>query len=94
MLQELKQELFERADARMKKRIIPASTLEEARRAVQEGIAVIQWCGSFECAEVVEKEVDASILGTDLRSEHITEVPETCLVCGASGSPAIIARTY
>lgn len=86
--------LREQAERRMKERISVARTIEEARRAAAEGIAVISWCGKEACAESIEKEMDASILGTEVRSPYVPDEERPCLVCGAKGRPAIIARSY
>jgi prolyl-tRNA synthetase len=86
--------LREQAERRMKEKISVARTIEEARRAAADGIAVISWCGKEACAESIEKEMDASILGTEVRSPYVPDEEGPCLVCGAKGRPAIIARSY
>ena len=62
--------------------------------AVKTGVAVVHWCGSQECAEKIEAAVDASILGSDIRSDLITVSDGPCIACGGKGTSALVARTY
>ena len=78
----------------MRERIVSARTIEEARKAAGDGMAVISWCGREACADSIEKEIDASILGTDVRSPWVPTEEGPCLACGMAGRPAIIARSY
>jgi prolyl-tRNA synthetase len=87
-------QLSEKAEEHMKNRIVPVHSLKEAADVIKNGIAVISWCGSEECAEAVEKGVDASILGTDVRSPYISSEMGPCIACGKKGKAAIVARSY
>jgi len=75
-------------------RITVAATLEETVLAVRKGVAVVHWCGSKECAEEIEAAVDASILGSDIRSDLITVSRGPCIACGGDGTSTLVARTY
>ncbi|CCJ36401.1 prolyl-tRNA synthetase [Methanoculleus bourgensis MS2] len=78
----------------MADRITVAATLEETAEAVKNGVAVVHWCGSQECAEKIETAVDASILGSDIRSDLITVSDGPCVACGDRGTSTLVARTY
>ncbi|MFY1645301.1 proline--tRNA ligase, partial [Methanoculleus bourgensis] len=78
----------------MADRITVATTLEETAEAVKNGVAVVHWCGSQECAEKIETAVDASILGSDIRSDQITVSDGPCVACGGRGTSTLVARTY
>ncbi|NLZ29365.1 MAG: proline--tRNA ligase, partial [Methanomicrobiales archaeon] len=78
----------------MADRIAVTRTLEETALAVKSGVAVIHWCGSRECAEKIETVADASILGSDVRSDLITVSDGPCVACGGKGRSALVARTY
>ena len=84
----------ETAKQAMAGRITAAATLEETALAVKDGVAVVHWCGSQECAEKIETAVDASILGTDIRSDLITVSDGPCVACGGRGTSTLVARTY
>lgn len=87
-------DLRTRAEQKAQERIVAASSLEEAREAANNGVAVIQWCGCEECATTVETEIDVSVLGTDVQSRYISDNEGTCIICGKPARPAIIARSY
>jgi prolyl-tRNA synthetase len=63
-------------------------------QAVRTGIAVVHWCGDEACAEKIEKETNASVLGTEVRSPHVVKTEGRCIVCGRPGTSTVIARTY
>jgi prolyl-tRNA synthetase len=75
-------------------RITTASNLEEAAEVVKNGVAVVHWCGSQECAEKIEAAVDASIIGSEIRSDLIAVSDGPCIACGGNGTSALVARTY
>ncbi len=91
---EFRGELFEAAKQAMADRITVVATLEEAASAVKSGVAVAHWCGSQECAEKIEAATDASILGSDIRSDLVTVSDGPCIACGGKGTSTLIARTY
>jgi prolyl-tRNA synthetase len=86
--------IWETARQAMADRITVAATLEETAEAVKNGVAVVHWCGSQECAEKIETAVDASILGSDIRSDQITVSDGPCVACGGRGTSTLVARTY
>lgn len=94
ILSRFREQIRARAVQNMVDRIRHAETLDEAAEAVKDGVAVVHWCGSQECASAVEEAVDASILGSDIRSEHIETSIGPCIVCGGTGKSALVARPY
>ncbi len=94
ILAEFGEELSQVARQAMAGRITVAATLEGAAEAVKTGVAVVHWCGSKECAEKIEAAVDASILGSDIRSDLIAVSDGPCIACGGNGTSALVARTY
>ncbi|MDN7025172.1 proline--tRNA ligase [Methanoculleus sp. FWC-SCC1] len=94
ILGRFREEIFDRAGRWMADRIRTVDTLEDAADAVKSGVAVVHWCGSQDCATAVEEAVDASILGSDIRSEYILVSTGPCIVCGGTGRSAMVSRTY
>ena len=94
VLAQFGEELSQTAHQAMTGRITVTETLEETTDAVKSGIAVVHWCGSQECAEKIEAAVDASILGSDIRSDLITVSDGPCIACGGKGTSTLVARTY
>lgn len=94
VLSEFQEEIREKARQAMANRITVAENLAETSEAVKTGVAVVHWCGSQECAEKIETAVDASILGTGIRSEMIAVSDGPCIVCGSMGTSTLVARTY
>jgi len=94
LMETFKTQLTARAEEKAVNQITAAKSLEEAKAAVEKGVGVVHWCGSEDCANEIEKSIDVSVLGTDVRSEHITDEEGNCVICGKPGKAAIIARTY
>jgi len=86
--------LFNRAEETVKEKIRHADTLDEAGKAVEDGVAVVQWCGCESCANEIEKRLNVSILGDEIRSEYINNSEGECIICKKPGKPALVARTY
>ncbi|EJG07877.1 MAG: proline--tRNA ligase [Methanofollis liminatans] len=86
--------LREQAEASLTSRIVQAESVDAAVEATKTGIAVVNWCGDEACAEAIEKETNASVLGTEVRNAHIGKSEGACIVCGRPGTSTVIARTY
>jgi len=86
--------LRERAEEHTKNHITLAQDLGTAAKAVEDGAAVVHWCGSKECADRIEEELDVSILGTHIRSKFIAEDESPCPICGKPGKPTLVGRSY
>ena len=86
--------LREQAEEHTKNHITLAQDLGTAAKAVEDGAAVVHWCGSKECADRIEEELDVSILGTHIRSKFIAEDESPCPICGKPGKPTLVGRSY
>jgi len=91
--EDIRKNLFGKAELSLKERIFDCGTLEEVKDKIPSGIARIPWCGERECGLEMENTVGAGILG----------VPEGALgrgtgkcpvCCKETESMAIMAKTY
>ena len=94
ILGEFGDEIRQTARDAMADKIVMADTLDAAAVAVKSGVAVVHWCGSQECAEKIEAAVDASVIGSEIRSNLIAVSDGPCIACGEKGTSALVARTY
>jgi prolyl-tRNA synthetase len=86
--------LLGRAAAEMRGRVTAPRTMEEAKAAVGKGVAVVSWCQSRECADLLEEQTEGSILGTDGGGNQLPEIREKCIVCGKEGTPTLVSRSF
>jgi len=93
-LRQLQDQLLARAEENLEVRVTCALTIDETSAAVKTGVALAPWCGSRECAEALEQQVDASVLGTEVRGYGMQGASPSCIVCGKPGSPALVGRSY
>jgi prolyl-tRNA synthetase len=92
---EIAEALSSRAFEHIKSRLVPVSDHEGLKEAVRSGVAAVYWCGDKGCADQLEAISDASVLGTEVRSELIKNEPGSCLICGKSGSIiTLVGRSY
>jgi prolyl-tRNA synthetase len=82
------------AEEEMARKITAVSSMEEIPGAVQAGVAIVNWCGSEDCAERIEKETGAALLGSDIRSDDVKLKEGPCVACGRAGRPALVGRSY
>ena len=94
ILGEFGDEIWKTARDAMADKIVMADTLDATAAAVKSGVAVVHWCGSQECAEKIEAAVDASVIGSEIRSDLIAVSDGPCIACGEKGTSALVARTY
>jgi prolyl-tRNA synthetase len=86
--------LMQRAEDHVRSHIHTVNTIEELSAAVEKGVAIVPWCGGRECADFIEETVNASVLGTEVRSAFIGDSPGTCISCGKEGKGALVGRAY
>jgi prolyl-tRNA synthetase len=55
---------------------------------------VVNWCRQKECGDVIEAKTNASILGTDVRSQYVPATGGPCIVCGKLGKATLVGRAY
>jgi prolyl-tRNA synthetase len=84
-----------RAEEHTKSRLCTVNSQDLLNTALDAGqVAVIHWCRERECGDVIEATTNASILGTDVRSQYICETNGTCIVCGKPGKATLVGRAY
>jgi prolyl-tRNA synthetase len=93
-LEQFSDRLRTRAEEEMAQKITAASSMEEIAGAVEAGVAIVNWCGSEECAERIEKETGAALLGSDIRSRYVDAEWGPCVACEGAGRPALVGRSY
>jgi prolyl-tRNA synthetase len=84
--------LMQKAEDHVRSRIRIVPGMDELSAAVEDGAAIITWCGERECADAIEAAVNASVLGTEVRADFIQ--PGTCISCGKEGKGALVGRAY
>ncbi len=84
----------EKAQRHVQSHVRTASSLDEVMAGVQTGVVVAPWCGEKACADSIEEKVNASILGTGIRSGCAGDVHGKCVGCGKEGKGALIGRAY
>lgn len=89
-LAEMEKRLLLKAEENMKKMIRKVHSLDELKD--HEGIGVIHWCDSYNCAEVIEVTSEKKILGYPVMGENSEG---NCIVCGKPTNViAYVAKTY
>ncbi len=86
--------LTRRAEEHVRTHIQAVATIEELSAAVEKGVATIPWCGEKQCADFIEESVNASVLGTDIRSAFVPGKKGPCVACNRPGTMALVGRAY
>ncbi|MGZ7158915.1 MAG: proline--tRNA ligase [Methanobacterium sp.] len=93
LLNDINQNMKDKAWESLNKNIRSAETVEEARTKMEEnkGIVVFKWCGDEDCGKKLEEKVRVDILG--IQDENAAS--GTCINCGKPAScNTLIAKTY
>lgn len=84
-----------RAVQHIKDHLFPVEDITGLKEVITKGVAAVHWCGCKECADRIEEAADASILGTEVRSDLIGNGSGTCVICGKSDSVmTLVGRSY
>jgi prolyl-tRNA synthetase len=84
-----------RAEEGTRSRLCTVSSLDSLSTTLDAGnVAVVHWCRQKECGDAIEAKTNASILGTDVRSQYVPETGDSCIVCGKQGSATLVGRAY
>ncbi|MDD1696938.1 MAG: proline--tRNA ligase [Methanoregula sp.] len=84
-----------RAEEHTKSRLCNVESMDNLVAALDEGrVAVVHWCQHQECGDAIEKRTNASILGTDVRSQYVPVAGGPCVLCGKPGKPTLVGRAY
>ncbi|MCP1714759.1 prolyl-tRNA synthetase [Methanocalculus alkaliphilus] len=95
LLDEIQEMIRVRAEDAREAKIRLCHSIEEIRSAVMGGVAVAAWCGDRACADQIEAETDAPLLGSDLRGPYNERLGDSgCIVCTKKGTAALIGRSY
>jgi len=87
--------LEDRAEKHVKDHLFVVSDVQKLKEAVTEGVSAVHWCGSRDCADRLEEISDASILGTEVRTDIIDHSPGRCLICNKPDSlVTLVGRSY
>ncbi|MBI1973935.1 proline--tRNA ligase [Candidatus Micrarchaeota archaeon] len=90
---EIFSEMSVKAEAYQKARIRDAATITAIKEFLDTGFARIAWCGKLECAQKLEKNVEAGLLG----HEYEAPVPhgKKCIICDSAAKHyGYVGRTY
>jgi prolyl-tRNA synthetase len=83
------------AEENTKSRLCIVGSLDNLNSTLDAGrVAVVHWCQQRGCGDAIETKTNASILGTDVRSQYVPTTDGTCIVCGKPGKPTLVGRAY
>jgi prolyl-tRNA synthetase len=92
---EITEAIRTRAEENTKSRLCAVGSMDNLNATLDAGrVAVVQWCQQRECGDALETKTNASILGTDVRSQYVPAMAGTCIVCGKTGKPTLVGRAY
>jgi prolyl-tRNA synthetase len=95
VLEEITDELWARAEKHTISHLCTVASVGELSTVLNEGkVAVVHWCDERSCGDAIEEKTNASILGTDVRSEYIPATEGACIICGKPGKASLIGRAY
>jgi len=95
LLSEITDALRTRAEDHTRSHLCCAPSLDVLKVKLDEGkVGVVQWCQEKRCADRIEEHTNASILGTDVRSQYVPETEGICIGCGNPGKPTLVGRAY
>ncbi|PWR71136.1 proline--tRNA ligase [Methanospirillum stamsii] len=87
--------LLEHAQAHIQNHLFMVHEESELSNTVSKGVAAVHWCGNRECADRIEEISDASILGTEVRTDLIDQKRGNCIICGKpDGIVTLVGRSY
>lgn len=94
MLEQVHQEMYERAKAFREEHFYSVDTLDEMKASIEEkrGFTLAGWCGSEACERHVKEETGATSRNVPFEPHA---VKNTCLVCGEQAKHTVVfARAY
>jgi prolyl-tRNA synthetase len=84
-----------KAEEHTKSHLCSVDSMDALNAALNDGkVAVVHWCRERECGNAIEEKANSSILGTDVRSAHVTCTEGCCILCGRPGKATLVGRTY
>jgi len=95
VLGEITDAIRAKAEEHTKSHLCSVDSMEALNAALNDGkVAVVHWCRERECGNAIEEKANSSILGTDVRSAHVTCTEGCCILCGKPGKATLVGRTY
>jgi len=95
VLGEITDALRARAEKHTESRLCPVNSLDSLGTTLDAGnVAVVSWCGTRDCGDLIEAKTNASILGTDVRSRYVKDKGGACIMCGKQGKATLVGRAY
>ncbi|MNP63398.1 Proline--tRNA ligase [compost metagenome] len=94
MLEQVHQEMYERAKAFREEHFYSVDSLDEMKASIEEkrGFTLAGWCGSEACERQVKEETGATSRNIPF---HPQTIKDTCLVCGDKAKHTVVfARAY
>ena len=95
ILGEITNAIRKKAEEHTKSHLISVDSMTGLDKALNEGtVAVVHWCKERGCGDVIEEKTNASILGTEVRSQYVSSGEGVCIVCGKPGKATLVGRAY
>ena len=95
VLAEVAGALQAKAEGEMKAHLCTVDSMDQLNGALNDGkVAVVHWCQDRACGDKIEEQANSSILGTNVRSPHVTESDGACVICKKPGKATLVGRTY
>ena len=95
VLGEITEAIRIKAEEHTKTHLVSVDSMAGLDAALNEGkVAVVHWCKERGCGDAIGEKTNASILGTDVRSNYVASTEGTCIVCGKPGKATLVGRTY
>ncbi len=86
--------LRDRAKERMEAKIARVRSTADIASAMENGVAILPWCGELACAEELARISGGDVLGMLTESGRVEPGKDTCIICGKPASPALLGRAY
>jgi prolyl-tRNA synthetase len=86
--------LTRRAEKHIHSHVKVVDTIEELSVVIEQGVAIVPWCGERGCADFIEETVNGSVLGTEVQANFACTADGACIACGKKGTAALVGRSY
>jgi len=94
LLEQVMKTIRQAAADRLAAQIRTADVLTDLDEVLKHGVAVVGWCGDRACADRIEEETGAAVLGVEVRSPLVEVREGACIACGRAGTTALVGRSY
>ncbi|MFA4876004.1 MAG: proline--tRNA ligase [Methanoregula sp.] len=95
VLGEIAEAIRTKAEEHTKSHLVSVDSMNGLDAALNDGkVAVVHWCKERSCGDAIEEKTNASVLGTDVRSQYVKATEGKCIVCGKPGKATLVGRTY